>query len=172
MPKDALSLKRLLSARRARVFQAWTRPELMARWFFPAPGWTVSVSSDLRVGGRYEVRMLDAEGVLHLQYGEYREIVPDTRLVFTWSCPELLVEESVVTVELTDRGESTELRLTHELPADPNIRREHEEGWNGCFASLERMLADQRKESDMASIKDEIRIGTTASKAYDALTRE
>jgi len=142
MPVDDVSVKRILQARRERVFEAWTRPELMARWFFPGENWTVAVSSDLKVGGRYELAMRDAAGERHRQFGEYREIVPVSRLVFTWTCPELSVVDSVVTVDLVDRGERTELRLTHELPPDPKTRRGHEDGWEGCLGNLEKMLSN------------------------------
>jgi glutathione S-transferase len=139
---SGVSVRRLLSAPRERVFQAWTRPELIARWFFPGEGWTTAVTCDLRVGGRYELAMRDAEGGRHVQFGHYREIVPVSRLVFTWTCPELAVTDSVVTVELVDRGARTELILTHELPPDPDVRRGHEEGWHGCLGNLERLLAE------------------------------
>jgi uncharacterized protein YndB with AHSA1/START domain len=130
----------LLRARRERVFEAWTRPDLVARWFFPGTDWTVVVTCDLEVGGRYELDMRDGQGVRHLQFGQYREIVPVSRLVFTWSCPDLGVMDSVVTVELADRGDQTELVLTHELPPEPKIRRGHEEGWEGCLGNLDKFL--------------------------------
>jgi uncharacterized protein YndB with AHSA1/START domain len=140
VPARGVSVRRFLPARRERVFAAWTRPELMARWLFPGDGWTAAVQSELKVGGRYELKMRDAAGGHHLQFGEYREIVPVSRLVFTWTCPELGVVDSLVTVELVDHGARTELQLTHELPPDPKIRRGHEEGWEGCLVSLERFL--------------------------------
>jgi uncharacterized protein YndB with AHSA1/START domain len=115
----------------------------MARWFFPGSDWAVTVSSELRVGGRYELSMKEPSGVEHRQFGEYREIVPHSRLVFTWSCPELSVVDSVVTVELTERGEQTELSLLHELPPDPKVRRGHEEGWTGCLGNLEKLLVSK-----------------------------
>jgi uncharacterized protein YndB with AHSA1/START domain len=142
MPMDGVSVKRFLRARRELVFEAWTRPDLMARWFFPGDGWTAAITSDLKVGGRYEVAMRDADGGRHAQFGEYREIVPVSRLVFTWSCPELSVVDSVVTIDLVDHGDRTELRLTHELPPDPRIRRGHEEGWEGCLGNLEKLLSN------------------------------
>jgi uncharacterized protein YndB with AHSA1/START domain len=141
MPFDGISIRRLLNAPRARVFAAWTRPDLMARWFFPGAGWTVKVTSDFEVGGRYELDMCDSEGVRHVQFGQYREIVSPSRLVFTWSCPDLGVVDSVVTVDLVDRDEGTELILTHELPADPKIRSGHDEGWQGCLGNLEKFLS-------------------------------
>ena len=143
MPIDGISVKRLLKASRERVFDAWTRPDLMARWFAPKADWTVAVACEFKIGGRYELDMLDTEGGRHLQFGYYREIVPVSRLVFTWSCPDLAVVDSIVTVELVDRGERTELILTHELPPDPKVRRGHEEGWEGCLGNLEKFLNHQ-----------------------------
>lgn len=140
MPNDGVSVTRFIRARRERVFEAWTRPELMARWFFPGDDWTATITADVKVGGRYEIAMRDAAGARHTQFGEYREIVPVSRLVFTWSCPELSVVDSIVTVDLVDHGDHTELCLRHELPPDPKIRRGHEEGWTGCLGNLEKML--------------------------------
>ena len=143
MPIEGISVKRLLNAPRERVFDAWTRPDLMSRWFAPDAGWTVAVACDFRVGGRYELDMRDTEGGRHVQFGRYSEIVPVSRLVFTWSCPDLAVVDSIVTVELVDHGERTELILTHELPPDPKVRRGHEEGWEGCLGNLEKLLSHQ-----------------------------
>jgi uncharacterized protein YndB with AHSA1/START domain len=140
MPKESIIVRRRLKARRARVFEAWTRPELMARWFFPGADWSVDAECDLRVGGHYRLEMCDATGARHRQFGAYREIVPVSRLVFTWTCPELAVTDSVVTVTLADLGEETELVLTHELPPDPDVRRGHEEGWEGCLGNLENLF--------------------------------
>jgi uncharacterized protein YndB with AHSA1/START domain len=85
MPTEGVSIRRVLKARRELVFAAWTRADLMTRWLFPAEGWTATVSAEVKVGGRYEIAMRDADGGLHNQFGEYREIVPVSRLVFTWS---------------------------------------------------------------------------------------
>ena len=133
-------VRRTVAGPRARVFEAWCRPELMAKWFFPAPGWRAEISADLRVGGRYQIAMRDPAGGLHVQEGVYRTIQPVSRLVFTWSCVELGVADSLVTVELADHGPQTEIVLSHELPDEPTILREHEGGWNGCLDSLVRYL--------------------------------
>jgi uncharacterized protein YndB with AHSA1/START domain len=140
-----ISIRRVLSAPCTQVFEAWTRPELMARWFFAGDGWTTKVSADVRVGGRYELTMRDTSGEEHTQFGEYREVVPVTRLVFTWSFPPLAVIDSVVTVELVDLGTSTELNLRHVLPSEPTIRRSHEDGWVGCLRNLDVFITRELK---------------------------
>ena len=139
---DGITVRRVLNARCKQVFDAWTRPELMARWFFAGVDWTTKVTADLKVGGRYDLTMRDTSGDTHEQFGQYLEIVPVTKLVFTWSCPALAVVDSVVTVNLVDLGARTELELTHVLPPDPKIRRGHEEGWKGCLSNLETLLTN------------------------------
>jgi uncharacterized protein YndB with AHSA1/START domain len=146
-PARSIVVRRTLPASRERVFAAWCRPELMGQWFFPAPGWRADVEADVRPEGRYRVAMRDEAGGVHLQEGVYRAIEPVSRLVFTWSCAELGVSNSLVTVELRAHGAaSTELVLTHELlPPDPAIVGEHEEGWNGCLNNLARLFADEKE---------------------------
>lgn len=143
MPAPKVVVRRTLPAPRARVFAAWCRPELMSQWFFPAQGWRADVVADVKPEGRYRIAMQDEAGGVHVQEGVYRTIEPVSRLVFTWTCAELGVADSVVTVELHARGAATELVLTHELlPDDPKIVREHEGGWDGCLTRLERFMAN------------------------------
>jgi uncharacterized protein YndB with AHSA1/START domain len=142
----ALVIRRHVSAARALVFEAWTDPALMMRWFAADASWQATITADVRVGGRFDIVMRQLDGTMHHQLGVYREIVPCSRLVFTWSCPELAVVDSIVTVELTDAGEGTDLVLTHELLDDADIRNAHERGWTGCLNNLERMLRDDAPE--------------------------
>ncbi len=69
-----------LNARREHVFAAWTRPELLVRWWGP----DAQAEVDLRVGGRYRLSMQFEWGAL-VCVREYREIVPPERLVFTFA---------------------------------------------------------------------------------------
>lgn len=133
-------VRKTLIASRKRIFEAWCRPELMAQWFFPAPAWRAEVTADVRAHGRYRIAMHDPSGGVHVQEGVYLEIQPVSRLVFTWTCAELGVADSLVTVEFAERGDVTELILTHELPDQPTLLREHEGGWIGCLGSLERFV--------------------------------
>jgi uncharacterized protein YndB with AHSA1/START domain len=136
----SIVVKKTFGVSRERLFEAWCRPELLAQWFFPAPGWRAEVTAELRAQGPWRVVMYDPAGGAHVQEGIYREIEPSSRLVFTWTCNDLGVAHSVVTLELHERGAQTELVLTHELPDDPKVLREHEGGWNGCLGNLAAFL--------------------------------
>jgi uncharacterized protein YndB with AHSA1/START domain len=65
------------------VYRAWTEPDLISRWWHANRGEVTSVEVDLRVGGRWRWVMIadgDAEVAFH---GEYLELVPGERLVYT-----------------------------------------------------------------------------------------
>jgi uncharacterized protein YndB with AHSA1/START domain len=134
-----IEITRMLSASPEDVFAAWTDPALMAQWFYAHPTWTVDVDADVRVGGSYSLTMKSPDGEEFETHGEYREIEPPTRLVFTWNS--YIVDNTVVTIELRPDGDRTELRLTHELFETDEIRERHTHGWVGCLDSLERFTA-------------------------------
>jgi uncharacterized protein YndB with AHSA1/START domain len=66
------------------VYKAWTTPELIRRWWHAKRGVATIADVDLRVGGRWRWVMVTTEGGHEVAFhGEYREIVPDQRLVYT-----------------------------------------------------------------------------------------
>ena len=65
------------------VFKAWTTPELVARWWHANRGEVTVVEIDLRVGGAWRYVMVADDGSEVGFHGEYREIVPNERLVTT-----------------------------------------------------------------------------------------
>jgi len=140
--RPSLSIVRKLDAAPAKVWRALTDPEMLKQWMAPDAGTKVSTAEiDLRVGGRYRIVMTPAEGEDHDVRGAYREIVPNRKLVYTWAWKSTPERESVVTIELRAAGGGTELTLRHEQFADEQARDRHQQGWNGCLASLERFLA-------------------------------
>ena len=77
-------------------------------------------------------------------FGEYRELVPEKKIVFTWKWDNDEVWEnrtSVVTVELSDRDAGTELRLTHEQLPSEESRDRHSDGWNSVLDRLEKFVS-------------------------------
>ena len=170
MSAKALVIRRIVPAPRPAVFEAWTKAEIMSLWFAALPSWRCEATADVRVGGRYRLVMREPTGVAHEQFGEYREIEPVSRLVFTWTCPEVGVADSVVTVQFEDRG--GELRSRSHIPCRMTARsagatrKAGRAVWQGWTDSL------QKREIAMSAIKDDVKIETTEDKAYRALSTQ
>jgi uncharacterized protein YndB with AHSA1/START domain len=84
LPTDTqILITRAFDAPAHLVWRAYTEPELVKRWWSGKRGEVTSVEIDLRVGGRWRYVMVANEGFEVAFHGEYREIVPDERLVST-----------------------------------------------------------------------------------------
>ena len=134
----SLSMTRTFTAPRERVFQAWTDPEELKKWWGPGGYSTPTAEVDLKVGGSYRFGMKPPEGEVFFLSGEYREIRSPEKLVYTWRWEgsEDHPEETLVTVEFRDRGEITEVVVTHEKFRDEEQCHQHEVGWAGCLDRL------------------------------------
>jgi uncharacterized protein YndB with AHSA1/START domain len=136
-----LRLERTFDAPRERVFDAWTNPEVLRRWWAAAPEWDCSRAEvDLRPGGSYRLSMNDpGSGETHTVGGAYSAVQRPERLVYTWAW-EGQDTESVVTVDFTERDGRTTVVVTHSALAGDEDRGNHEHGWNGCLDNLERRV--------------------------------
>lgn len=139
--KPSLTIKRRFKAPPAKVFAAWTDPEKVKSWMGPGEIKTVRAENDLRVGGRYFIGMLTPAGENHDVSGVYREVVPNEKLVYSWSWKSTPERESLVTVTFKADGGGTLLTLTHEQFFDEAVRDSHQGGWNGAMDKLEKYLS-------------------------------
>ncbi len=138
-----LRLTRRFAAPRDAVFKAFTDTDSFKSWWGPK-GFTCPVAKlDARPGGRYHVEMLSPDGNTFVLDGEYREVTPPSRLVYSWTWLEggMAGHETLVTLEFRDLGaQGTELSLTHEmLPGGEWVDR-HRHGWSGGFDRLAEIM--------------------------------
>ena len=138
--KTSLEIKRVINAPPSRVYAAWTDPVQLKQWWGPKEVKTRNFSADARVGGKYRWDLINQEGEEMSVFGEYRELVPDKRIVFTWKWDDdeaWEAKNSVVTIELSECDGGTELKLTHvQLPSEAS-RDRHNEGWNSVLDRFE-----------------------------------
>ena len=142
-----MQVSKVIRASREQVFEAWTKPDVIQRWFGPANMESAKATNDLRVGGTYRIEMQaceeraenkDMKGV-SIATGVYREIVPNEKLSFTWNGNWNPGEESLVTVTLKDAeggASGTEVTITHERFLTTASMSGHEQGW---VASLNKL---------------------------------
>jgi uncharacterized protein YndB with AHSA1/START domain len=138
--KPSLTIKRQFNAPPEKVFAAWTDPEQMSRWMGPAAVKEVHAECDVRVGGRYHIKMITADDE-HDVSGVYREILANEKIVFTWAWKTTSERESLVTVTFKRDGTGTIMTLTHEQFFDEDARDRHQHGWNGALDKLDAYLA-------------------------------
>jgi uncharacterized protein YndB with AHSA1/START domain len=121
-----VEIRRRIPAPIAEVFDWWTHPEKLEQWMSPVG--IAEASVDLRVGGAFKIVMKGGDMAIP-HTGEFIEIEPPTRLVFTWVSPYTGPDPSLVTVELEPDGENaTQLRLVHsQLPSA--VAPSHRDGW-------------------------------------------
>ena len=139
LTKPSLTLKRRLKASPAQVFSAWTDPKKIVQWFGPQQTVAGSVRADMdvRTGGSYAMKFQTDDGEHHQVGGVYREVVPNTRLVFTWAWHSTPERESLVTVTVASDGDGSILTLLHEQFFDEAARTGHQRGWTGTLDKLE-----------------------------------
>jgi uncharacterized protein YndB with AHSA1/START domain len=147
-PTDtSLRVQRTFDAPVEEVFNAWTDPEVMRRWWRANPAWTTPVAEvDLRVGGRYRISMEDpADGSRHTVGGEYTEVTPPTRLAYSWQWEEGGQpgdQVSAVTVDFRADGPRTTVVLEHSGLGSSESRDSHGQGWDGVLEMLQAQLSD------------------------------
>ncbi|MGQ0573343.1 MAG: SRPBCC family protein [Pseudonocardia sp.] len=139
-----LHVQRRFAAPPERVFAAWTEPEVLRRWWAAGPDWScTSVETDVRVGGRYRLAMTGPGTGEHVVGGEYLEVQPPHRLVYTWAWEGADAAgggppTTLVAVEFRpEAGGGTTVVVTHTGFPGPAERDQHATGWAACLANLD-----------------------------------
>ena len=142
--KTRLEIRRVIKAPRDCVYAAWTDPAQLKQWFGPENVQTRDLIADACVGGKFRCDLINSEGEKMTCRGEYRELQPDKKIVFTWQWEDDEDWEnhvSIVTVELDDADGGTNLRLTHEQLPNEESRDGHTRGWNSALDKLEKFFS-------------------------------
>jgi uncharacterized protein YndB with AHSA1/START domain len=133
-------ITRTVDAPRRLVFDAWTRPEHLSQWLLGPAGWTMPVCEiDLRPGGAWHYGWRRADGTGLDMHGEYREVSPPERLVFTerWGGD---WPETLHTLVLTERDGRTTMAQSVLYPSREARDAALATGMNdGLTASYERL---------------------------------
>ena len=141
-----LQITREFDAPREIVFKAMTDPKLVARWWGPRRYRTVVDKMDVRPGGQWRMRNIAADGGEHAFRGEYREVTPPERVVWTFEYEPLPGHISVETMTLTERDGRTQLVVHDQFASkedrDGMIESGMEEGARETYERLDEILAE------------------------------
>jgi uncharacterized protein YndB with AHSA1/START domain len=143
---DQILIKREFAAPKHLVYKALTTPELVKRWWSSDYGDMTVADIDLRVGGKWRYAMVTKDGDEVAFHGEYREIVPNERIVSTEAyegAPDADANAAVNTMTLTDADGATILTVLVQCPTkdvrDVIIDSGMEVGMQKAYDYLERV---------------------------------
>ena len=125
------------------VFDAWTNPEVLKRWWKPDPSREVTVAAlDVRPGGDYRLVMHRPDGEDLVVHGTYREVARPDRLVYSWQWegtgPNANHESEVAVTFVEAAPGRTTVTIEHAGLLDDDSRTAHAHGWNGVLDSFAR----------------------------------
>ena len=153
LPTDEqILITREFDAPRQLVYKAWTTPELVKRWWSGHRGEVTSAEIDLRVGGSWRYVMIASGGFEVAFHGEFREIVPDERIVTTemyeGAEPLPAADEPVNTITSTEFDGRTRLEVLTQCPSrqlrDMIIESGMESGMQESMDLLEQVAVSLR----------------------------
>lgn len=137
-----LQIERTFAASAEEVFDAWTNPEVMRRWFHCGSDWqTPEAEVDLRVGGEVRIVMRKPDGSEAGAHGRYASIERPHRLVMSWTFDVQPDNEQLIELTFTEAEGSTTVLLVNSGVATEERRANQDEGWRGCLTQLEVLLA-------------------------------
>lgn len=129
-------IERLLNAPVGLVWRIWTKPEFIQQWFGSDPeGAVLSVDMDLIIGGKYRVAFKDSDGTSHAAFGEYLEIIEESKLRYTWEWESEPRHVTELSVEFEPKGQQTQLTLTH-ANLNPHSLHGYRDGWNSTLDKI------------------------------------
>ncbi len=144
---EAVRVSHVIQTSVEAVFDAWTKPALLEKWFGPPGSHAEILTHDLRVGGQWRFLMKGPGRSNFHHFGSFVEISPPHRLVFTWASEEQVEgwrdengDPTLVTVEIARHPDGAKVTLIHERLQSDRARRALEGGWGGSLESLDSFL--------------------------------
>ena len=140
--EGALEITRRYEAPPERVWQAWTEPRALSRWFGPGePGSVTQADLEVRPGGRYTIAFRTPDGQEHRVSGSYETVEAPRRLTFSWAWQSTPERVSFVALEFVPDGAGTLMRFRHDRFFDRAALENHLGGWAATLSKLDALLA-------------------------------
>lgn len=151
MTLNKLTIDRKFNAPIARVWEAFTTPELLAKWWSPEGMTNYHASTDVRAGGEFRYCFESSEGVKYWGKGVYQSITEPTYLSYIdyftdaegnpvapshYGIPGDEIIPTLVEFSFSAEGEQTSMRITGDNPYDDSMVEEMTKSWNSMFEKL------------------------------------
>jgi uncharacterized protein YndB with AHSA1/START domain len=145
----AFTITRTFDAPASVVFQLWTKPHHLKRWWGSIGFVALSFEMDVRPGGAWNCCLRSPDGTELRERGVYREIVEAKKLIFTYAADHPdgnPGHQTLVTVDFAALGSKTKVTLRQAAFESIVARDEYERGWPGCLERFAEYLANNLTE--------------------------
>lgn len=148
-PQRDLEITRIIKAPRAKIWDAWTKPEQFAQWWIPEPALCRVLELDVRPGGAMITEMNeDGTGFVPHMQACYLDVEAGRRIVFTnaltggWRPAEQAFITAIITLDDHDQGTAYRALVMHKSPEDRTMHQElgFYDGWGTVAAQLARLV--------------------------------
>lgn len=129
------------------VFKVWLDPSWICQWISPDALKTPLVTNDPIEGGEYRMEVLRPEGEVVIT-GEYKTIIHEELLVFSWKCSSFYNSETLVTVNFTAVSGGTQIQLKHENLLNEEEKKSHSMGWEVCCDQIKKLTEGKENETN------------------------
>lgn len=142
--REELEVHRVIRAPLERVFDAWTDPALIVKWWGAGGVVCTAAEMDLSLGGTYRIKNQTPDGTTMWITGTFGLVDPPNRLSYSWAMEPLEVDTvfSQVDVRFDEHAEGTLVTVRHERIVTPEDREVNLQGWLGCLEGLDHLLLD------------------------------
>ena len=147
MADISLEVTRVFDTTPDDLFDAFINPERVAKWYGPGPADSDIHEYDATEGGSYSLTMHGMDGKEYKLRGTFKTIDKPHKIAYTWvwegasDTDGMGKDETLITVEFKPVGDKTEMHFRHEGFATEALRDNHNKGWEGCFAKLEKVVS-------------------------------
>ena len=150
-PRYVVRIERSFEAPSARIFEMWTQPDAVKKWFVHGARvhWSEYPAIDARPGGQYRWSVVtnDNDAEIFAFRGTYREVERARKLVFSWEWHTLPIDgvegpgNTLVVIEFVQQGTATKVVLTQTALPSEAARDAHDKGWRRCFDGIASALS-------------------------------
>ena len=172
-PEFELKLERVIDAPVARVWDAWSKPEQVSKWFAPKPLSLEIAKLDFRSGGTFQMSMVWPDGKQRHDFGgTYVEVVQGKKIVWTGEFPGDPKDNIRTEVVFTDLGEKTKLNVIQNFAVLTDVNRGPtqgaNQGWGMTLDQLEAFVGPEIKTEDRREFTVKRRFDAPPEKVFEA----
>lgn len=136
----SLLVRRTIAAKPETLFEAWTQPALLMKWWGPKNVSCIAAEIDLSIGGTFKITNRLPDHSIVIIQGVFLHIQKPNKLIYSWNTGNSSIADEKVTVWFKGKDDGTEVVISHEKISSGALHQSHKSGWQGCLVGLDKFV--------------------------------